>query len=130
MRNPGIGRLVSTSYFGLSDYEVAWSNIAQYQRDYENEKRVYEKDADVVGLEKLSADYNRASEEFTLLEMDLEDSAQKVAFAKRTLEETDARLKRSEDKKLAIEELKRKEARAKRQHHQHEKKPHFTNPAN
>ena len=24
--------------FGLSDYEVAWSNIAQYQRDYETEK--------------------------------------------------------------------------------------------
>jgi DNA repair exonuclease SbcCD ATPase subunit len=58
--------------FGLSDYEVAWSNIAQYQRDYETEKRVYEKDPDVMGLEKLSNDYNRASEEFTLLEMDLE----------------------------------------------------------
>ena len=25
--------------FGLSDYEAAWSNIAQYQRDYETEKR-------------------------------------------------------------------------------------------
>ena len=38
--------------FGLSDYEVAWSNIAQYQRDYETEKRVYEKDPDVIGLRK------------------------------------------------------------------------------
>ena len=27
--------------FGLSDYEVAWSNIAQYQRDYDTEKRIY-----------------------------------------------------------------------------------------
>jgi DNA repair exonuclease SbcCD ATPase subunit len=26
--------------FGLSDYEAAWSNIAQYQRDYETEKQV------------------------------------------------------------------------------------------
>jgi len=97
--------------FGLSDYEVAWSSIAQYQRDYETERRVYEKDPDVNGLEKLNADYNRASEEFTLLEMDLEDQAQKLALAKRALEEADLRLKRSEEKKLAYEDLKRREAR-------------------
>lgn len=98
--------------FGLADYEVAWSNIATYQRDYETEKRVYEKDPDVVGLEKLNAEYNRASEEFTLLEMDLENQAQKLTVAKRALEEADLRLKRSEEKKLAYEELKRKEAKA------------------
>ncbi len=97
--------------FGLSDYEVAWSNIAQYQRDYETEKRVYEKDPDVNGLEKLSGEYNRASEEFTLLEMALEDSIQNLVIAKRLLEEADLRLKRSEEKKLAMDELKRKEAR-------------------
>ncbi len=97
--------------FGLSDYEVAWSNIAQYQRDYETERRIYEKDPDVNGLEKLSNDYNRASEEFTLLEMGLEDSAQKLAVAKRVLDEANAKLKQLEEKKLAIEELKHKEAR-------------------
>ncbi|MCW3983849.1 MAG: SMC family ATPase [Candidatus Bathyarchaeota archaeon] len=97
--------------FGLSDYEIAWSNIAQYQRDYETEKRVYEKDPDVSGLEKLNAEYNRASEEFTLLEMALEDSVQKLEIAKRGLEEADLRLKRCEEKKLAVEEVKRKEAR-------------------
>jgi len=97
--------------FGLSDYEVAWSNIAQYQRDYETEKRIYEKDPDVNGLEKLSDEYNRASEEFTLLEMDLENSTQKLAVAKRLLDEANTKLKQVEDKKLAFEELKRKEAR-------------------
>lgn len=97
--------------FGLSDYEVAWSNIAQYQRDYETEKKVYEKDPDVIGLEKLSEEYNRASEEFTLIEMDLENQVQRLEVAKRALEEADQRLKRSEEKKLAYEELKRKEAR-------------------
>ena len=97
--------------FGLSDYEVAWSNIAQYQRDYETEKRVYEKDPDVLGLEKLSDDYNRASEEYTLLEMELENSTQKLAVAKKALDEADAKLKRLEEKKQVIEELKRKEAR-------------------
>jgi exonuclease SbcC len=97
--------------FGLADYEVAWSNIAQYQRDYEIEKRIYEKDPDVAGLEKLSAEYNSASEEFTLLEIDLENQTQKLSVAKRALEEAEQRIKRSEEKKLAYEELKRKEAR-------------------
>ncbi len=97
--------------FGLSDYEVAWSNIAQYQRDYETEKRVYEKDPDVNGLEKLSGDYNRASEEFTLLEMDLENYTQKLAVAKRLLDEATSKQKQLEEKKLAVEELKRKDAR-------------------
>jgi len=96
--------------FGLSDYEVAWSNIAQYQRDYETEKRVFEKDPDVLGLEKLSDEYNRASEEYTLLELELETSAQKLVVAKKALDEADSKLKRLEEKKQAIEELKRKEA--------------------
>jgi exonuclease SbcC len=97
--------------FGLSDYEVAWSNIAQYQRDFENEKRVYEKDPDVNSLEKLSAEYNRASEEFALLEMDLENSTQKLAVAKKKLDEADLNLKWLEEKKLTVEEFKRKEAK-------------------
>jgi exonuclease SbcC len=97
--------------FGLSDFEVAWSNIAQYQRDYDTEKRVFEKDSDVNGLEKISNEYNRAGEEFTLLEMDLENSTQKLSIAKRVLDEANSKLKQLEDKKLAVEELKRRETR-------------------
>ncbi len=97
--------------FGLSDYETAWSNIAVYKRDYETEKRVYEKDPDVVGLEKLSAEYNRVTEEFTLLEMELQDALGKLAGAKRALEDADLKLKKLEEKKQRIEELKRKEAK-------------------
>jgi exonuclease SbcC len=97
--------------FGLSDYETAWSNIAVYKRDYETEKRVYEKDPDVVGLEKLSDEYNRVTEEFTLLEIELQDAVGKLAGAKRALEEADLKLKKLEEKKRLIEELKRKEAK-------------------
>jgi len=97
--------------FGLSDYEIAWSNIAQYQRDYETEKRIYEKDPDVNGLEKLSGEYNRCTEEFTLIEMDLENSTQKLVIAKKTLDEATIKLKLLEEKKIVVEELKRKEAR-------------------
>jgi DNA repair exonuclease SbcCD ATPase subunit len=97
--------------FGLSDYEVAWSNIAQYQRDYETEKRVYEKDPDVTGMEKLSNEYNRSSEEFTLLEMDLENATLKLTVAKKALDEADSKLKKLEEKRQAVEEFRRKEAR-------------------
>jgi exonuclease SbcC len=96
--------------FGLSDYETAWSNIAVYKRDYETEKRVYEKDPDVVGLEKLSDEYNHVTEEFTLLEIELQDAVGKLAGAKRALEDADVKLKKLEEKKQRIEELKRKEA--------------------
>ncbi len=97
--------------FGLSDYELAWSNVAQYQRDYETEKRIIEKDPDVLSLEKLNDDYNRATEEYTLLEMELETSSQKLTISKKALDEADDKLKRVEEKKQAIEEIKRKEAR-------------------
>jgi DNA repair protein SbcC/Rad50 len=97
--------------FGLSDYETAWSNIAQYQREYETEKRLLEKDPDVTGKEKLSDEYNRVTEEYTLLEMELQDSQDKLGAAKRLLDEADTKLKRLEEKKLAAEELKRREAR-------------------
>ena len=97
--------------FGLSDYEAAWNSIGPFKRDYENEISFLQKDADVNGLEKLNNEYNRASEEFTLLEMELETSMQKLAVAKRALDEANTQLKQLEEKKIAIEELKRKEAK-------------------
>jgi DNA repair protein SbcC/Rad50 len=97
--------------FGLSDYELAWNAIAVYLRDYETEKKLLEKDPDVIGKEKLGAEYNRVTEEYTLLEMDLQNAADKLAAAKRYLEEAEAKQKKLEEKKLTVEELKRKEAR-------------------
>ncbi len=97
--------------FGLADYEVAWTHLAQYRRDYENELSFFQKDPDVNSIEKLNADYNRASEEFMGLEMDLETAEQRVSRAKNGWDEAETELKRLEDKKQAMEELKRQEAR-------------------
>lgn len=97
--------------FGLSDYETAWSNIAVYQREYETERRVYQKDPDVIGLEKLSTEYNRIADEVTRIEIKLQDLLGKLAGAKKTLENADSKLAKLEEKKMQIEELKRKEAR-------------------
>jgi exonuclease SbcC len=96
--------------FGLSDYELAWSGIAEYQRAYEAEKRVLEKDPDVTGREKLAVEYIRVTEEYTLLEVELQSATAKVAANKRVLDEADSKLKKLEEKKLCVEELCRKEA--------------------
>jgi exonuclease SbcC len=96
--------------FGLADYEAAWSSIAEYQRDYEGERRAYEKDPDVVGMEKLGADYNQVTEEYALLEIELQSAVGKLAGAKRALDDADSQLKKLEEKRLSIEELGRKEA--------------------
>lgn len=98
--------------FGLSDYEAAWSNLAEYQREYEGERKAYEKDPDVVGMEKLNADYNKIVEEFSLVEIETDDLAKKQNSAKKTLEEADLKLKKLEEVKAMVEELRRKEAQA------------------
>ena len=97
--------------FGLSDYETAWGSIAIYQRDYEAEKRTYEKDPDIVGMEKLNTEYNKTVEEFSLIELEIEDAAKRLGTAKKTLEEADLQLKKLEEVKDQSEELRRKEAR-------------------
>ncbi len=97
--------------FGLSDFETAWSNIAAYQREYEVEKAVYAKDPDVVGMEKLGAECDRAAEEFSLLEIKLEDLVKRLAGAKNVSEEADMRLRQLEEVRRENEELKRKETR-------------------
>ena len=96
--------------FGLSDYEAAWSRLVEYQREYEGEKRAYEKDPDVVGMEKLGVEYNRTTEEFALLELELQDTAKKLSEARKVLEDAESKLKKLEEKKIQVEELKRKEA--------------------
>lgn len=97
--------------FGLSDYEVAWSTIADYQKDCEKERSYLEKDPDITGREKLSAEYDRVTEEFAMLEVGLLEVVEKLSMAKRVLEETETKLKRMEEEKLQFEELSRKEAR-------------------
>jgi exonuclease SbcC len=97
--------------FGLSDYETAWSSMAEYQRDYEKERVYLEKDPDVTRKEKLSTEYNSVTEEFARLEIELMNAVEKLTAEKRFLEEAETKLKKLEEKKLVVEELRRKEAR-------------------
>jgi exonuclease SbcC len=97
--------------FGLSDYETAWSNLAGYVREYEGEKKAYERDSDVAGMEKLGAEYDRTAGEFSLVEIELQDISGKLVSAKKILEEANSRLRDMEDVRAQNEELRRKEAK-------------------
>jgi exonuclease SbcC len=95
--------------FGLSDYEVAWSGLAAFQRDYKVEKEVYERDADVVGVDKLQVEYNRAVEEFSSIENQLQNLGKELAQAKSALKEATSHLESLEELRKKTEELREKE---------------------
>ncbi len=96
--------------FGLSNYEVAWSTLAQFQRDYKVEKGVFERDLDVVGIDKLQAEYNKAAEEFSLIQNKLEDLEKALVQAEASLKKATAQLQSLEKLRKKTEELRRKEA--------------------
>jgi len=96
--------------FGLSDYEVAWSGLAGVQKEYEVEKGVYERDFDVIGMEKLQKDYNKAVEEFSLIEGELEDLRKSLVQAEASFNQANSRLQSLEELRKQTEELRRKEA--------------------
>jgi exonuclease SbcC len=95
--------------FGLSDYEAAWSNMLGIQKEYEGEKKVYERDVDILGMDQLQAEYHKAVEEFSRIEVEVEELKKKLAEAEAALNEATARLQSLEELKRQTEELKRKE---------------------
>ncbi len=96
--------------FGLSDYEVAWTNLASSLRDYKNEKDYNERDPDVVATPKLQTDYNKAVEEFSIIENELSNFETKLAQAESALKEAISSLQNLEELRRKTEELRRKEA--------------------
>ncbi|MCW3986290.1 MAG: SMC family ATPase [Candidatus Bathyarchaeota archaeon] len=96
--------------FGLSDYEVAWNNIRGIQREYEGEKKAYEKDFDVLGIEKLEAEYHKAVEEFSNLENEILNLTNGLQEAETALQAASTQLQNLEQLRKQTEELLRKEA--------------------
>jgi DNA repair exonuclease SbcCD ATPase subunit len=96
--------------FGLSDYEDAWNNLARFQRDYEVERDVRERDDDVIGLERFQTDYNRAVTDFASVEAEIGNLEMKSTQAESALKDADERLKNLEELRKKTEELGRKEA--------------------
>ena len=95
--------------FGLSDYELAWSGLQLFQREYEGEKNVLERDADVIRVGKLEANYIGAVEEFSSVTGQLEDSKEMLVKAESALSEASARLEGLEELRKTTEALQRRE---------------------
>lgn len=96
--------------FGLSDYEMAWNNLRGIQREYEGEKKAHEKDFDVLGIEKLEADYHKAVEEFSELENGILDLNNSLQEAETALQAASTKLQSIEQLRKQTEELLKKEA--------------------
>ncbi len=95
--------------FGLSDYEVAWSFLAQFQRDYKIEKGVHEQDADVIRIDKLQSEYNEAVEDFSIITNQVRDLGKKLTQAGSALREATIRLEGLEELRKETEELRGKQ---------------------
>ena len=95
--------------FGLSDYNVAWSGLHQFEREYEVENNVLERDEDVIRIGKLDGDYTKTVEEFSSVTSQLDNKNEKVAKTQTILKEAIARLESLEELRKITEALQRKE---------------------
>ena len=95
--------------FRLSDYEIAWNNMRGIQREYEGEKRTLEKDPDVLGLDKLEADYHNTIKDFSILESEILKLTDRLQEEEDILQNTATQLQNLEQLRKVTEKLLRKE---------------------
>jgi exonuclease SbcC len=96
--------------FSLSDYEVAWSNIREFQRGYVAEKTVLERDFDVMGIDKLEEDYHEAVEKFSILDTQTLTIKRRVQEEEQRLRDLASQLQGLEHLRSETESLLKKEA--------------------
>jgi len=99
--------------FGLADYELAWSNLLGVQKEYEGEKKAYERDPDIVIMDKLQAEYDKAVQEFATIEGQIQHLRRKYEDAEATFNQATSQLQSLEELRKQTEELMRKEAQLK-----------------
>jgi exonuclease SbcC len=99
--------------FGLSDYELAWANLQGVQKEYEGEKKAYERDPDIVTMDKLHNEYDKTVQEFANIEGQIEGLKKKHTDAEAAFNEATSRLQSLEELRKQTEELGRKEAQLK-----------------
>ena len=97
--------------FGLSDYDDAWNELRQFEREYAVEKNVLEKNPDVISIDKLETKYHGAVEEFSAVTSQLGDAKEKVTHAEAIFREATANLAGLEELRKTTEELQRREVK-------------------
>jgi len=99
--------------FGLSDYEIAWANLQSVQKEYEGEKKAYERDPDIVTIEKLHNEYDKTVQEFADIDEKIEMLNKRTSEAEAEFKEATARLQSLEELRKKTEKLMRMEAQLK-----------------
>jgi exonuclease SbcC len=97
--------------FALSDYDDAWNELRQFERDYTVERNLLEQNPDVISIDKLETKYHGAVEEFSAVTSQLGDAQEKVAQAEAVLKEATANLEGLEELRTTTEELQRREVK-------------------
>lgn len=95
--------------FRLSDYEAAWNGLRSFEKEYNVENNVLERDPDVIRISKLEAHYIGAVEEFSIITGQLKDADKKLSNTESALKEATGRLEGLEELRKETEGLRRKE---------------------
>ena len=97
--------------FGLSDYDDAWNELRQFEREYAVERNVLEQNPDVISIDKLETKYHGSVEEFSAVTSQLGDAKEKVTHAEAIFREATANLAGLEELRKTTEELQRREVK-------------------
>lgn len=97
--------------FGLSDYEAAWSNMLAVQKEYEGQEKVYQRDFDILGMDKLQVEYHKSIEELSLIGGNLEELKKRLAEAEISLHEATGKLQNLEKLQRQTDDLLRNETK-------------------
>lgn len=94
----------------LSDFLDARTNLHDFERAYEVEKNLYEKEADVINIENLRKQYSSTYKEFVDLQLELENLKTELTKAEAAYKEAEEALHNLNDQKENTEGLRRTEA--------------------
>jgi exonuclease SbcC len=89
---------------------VAWNNLREVEKEYEAEKRVFEKDYDTVGIEKLEADYHETVKDLASVDGEITEYRTRLQQAEMNLQTASTRLGSLEELRKETENLLKKEA--------------------
>jgi len=93
----------------LSEFLNARANLHEFEKDYEMEKSLYEKEADVIDIENLRKQYDTTYKDLVDLQLELENLKTEFKKAEAAYKEAEEVLQKLKGQKEKTEELRRTE---------------------
>jgi DNA repair exonuclease SbcCD ATPase subunit len=97
--------------FGISDYEVSWTNLRALQRWYEGERETLTHDQDVISIGDIQKKYDETVKELVLKDAELEEARNQIHEAEEKLRKASAQLEEIKAIRRKSEEMKFEENR-------------------